>query len=328
MEDFVDIIVPIYNVEKYLKSCIESVRKQSYENINIILVDDGSLDKSREICDLEAEKDPRIKVIHKKNGGISSARNAGLKASFSEYFIFVDSDDIIHPNMVEILLKTIKRYNTDMVACEHYRFCEEDEIKINNCDKAINPIIMDNYSCAQKILDFFNLKIILAWNKIYKRRAVEEVAFKEGMLCEDVCFCIDLLKKGLSCTFVDNILYFWRYRKNSISEGKTDKYHMDYLKAYIYIFNNLSDKYSREYKGKLFCKVANSMCSEISSVNKNKKLVYAMRTKIYTFIDKNHNMSKDIPFIERIKIFVLFRRFSFLYIFLKKQVIKLRKCKK
>ena len=120
MSDLVSIIVPIYGVEEYLSKCIDSIINQTYKNLEIILVDDGSPDKCPDICDAFEKKDERIKVIHKKNGGLSDARNAGIDTAHGDYIVFVDSDDWIENTMVEHLLFACKKYNVEMATCARY----------------------------------------------------------------------------------------------------------------------------------------------------------------------------------------------------------------
>ena len=122
MKREISIIVPIYNVEKQLSTCIESILNQTFMNFELILVDDGSPDKCGEICDEYEKKDKRIKVIHKKNGGLSDARNAGLNIATGKYIGFVDSDDIIHPQMYEKLYNCINKYNSDIIQCKFKKF--------------------------------------------------------------------------------------------------------------------------------------------------------------------------------------------------------------
>ena len=120
MSELVSIIVPIYGVDEYLNKCIDSIVNQTYKNIEIILVDDGSPDKCPQICDAFSQKDKRIKVIHKKNGGLSEARNVGIDHANGEYFIFVDSDDWIENTMVEHLLSICKKYDVELATCARY----------------------------------------------------------------------------------------------------------------------------------------------------------------------------------------------------------------
>ena len=131
MKDLISIIVPVYNVEKYLNRCIDSILLQTYNNIEILLIDDGSLDKSSQICDEYMKKDKRIKVIHKKNGGLSDARNAGIDIARGKYITFIDSDDSVEKDLVEYLYKLVINFNTKMSICSHrVIFDEGKRIKV------------------------------------------------------------------------------------------------------------------------------------------------------------------------------------------------------
>lgn len=131
-EKLISIIVPVYNVEKYLKECIDSVISQTYKNLEIILVDDGSTDKSGEICDEYSKKDSRIKVIHKENGGLSDARNVALDIAKGEYIGFVDSDDYVEKDMFETLYKLAEEHNTEISSISFYKTLENEIIDVRN----------------------------------------------------------------------------------------------------------------------------------------------------------------------------------------------------
>ena len=150
----VSIIVPIYNVEKYLDRCIQSILNQSYENLEIILVDDGSPDRSSEICDEYRKSDQRIKVVHKENGGLSDARNAGLILAKGKYIIFLDSDDYIEHTMVEDAVTVLEKNDSDIVIWGYYAdFVDEDENLISS--KIINPCISGDFLKS----DFYEVTI-------------------------------------------------------------------------------------------------------------------------------------------------------------------------
>lgn len=128
----ISVIVPVYNVEKYLRQCIESIKMQTFENWELILVDDGSLDNSGSICDEYAQSDNRIKVVHKENGGVSTARNFGLAIAAGKYISFIDSDDYIVPKFFEIMLEKLLTYKADIVRCGFYEF-NDSNVVFNTC---------------------------------------------------------------------------------------------------------------------------------------------------------------------------------------------------
>jgi glycosyltransferase involved in cell wall biosynthesis len=126
----VSVIIPIYNVDQYLEKCLNSVLEQTYQLLEIILINDGSTDLSGSICEIYKEKDKRLIVIHKENGGLSSARNAGIEISTGEYIAFIDSDDFIHPEMIETLVRNATSFDADIAVCDFLKFKEGDDVSL------------------------------------------------------------------------------------------------------------------------------------------------------------------------------------------------------
>ena len=179
----ISVIVPVYKVEKYLNRCVESICKQSYSNLEILLVDDGSPDSCPQMCDEYAKADSRIIVIHKENGGLSSARNAALEVATGDYVICVDSDDYIHPRAVEKLYQACVMYQADIAMGLHFVEKGEklliedpvvDEVEIYSAVEALQVLLAD-----KKMRNY-------AWNKLYKRELFEEVRYPEGRNYEDI----------------------------------------------------------------------------------------------------------------------------------------------
>ena len=179
----ISVIIPVYKTEKYLDKCIESVINQTYSNLEIILVDDGSPDKCPKICDKWAKVDKRIKVIHKENGGLSDARNAGLKIANGDYVAFVDSDDYIDSDMYEFLLHQIVTSNSDIA------ICNLEYVNING--KVTKRTTIDGDDCLSskkvllKLYEKDNVYYVVVWNKLYKRKCWEGVSFPKGKIHED-----------------------------------------------------------------------------------------------------------------------------------------------
>lgn len=214
----ISIIVPFYNVEKYASKCIESIINQTYKNLEIILVDDGSKDNCGKICDEFAKKDKRIKVIHKTNGGLSDARNAGIKEATGNYIGFVDSDDYIESDMYEYLLNLLEKNNADISICgvgEVYEDFEEESIKTKE-----DVIIYDNKEALKELL--LDKKIRShAWDKLYKKELFNNIFYPKGRKMEDVGTTYKLFNKANRIVYGEKIKYHYLQRKNSIM-GKND----------------------------------------------------------------------------------------------------------
>lgn len=201
MQQMISVIVPIYNVEPYLIRCIKSIQNQTYTNIEIILVDDGSPDQCGQICEEFAKQDKRICVVHKENGGLSDARNAGLEVAKGEYIAFVDSDDYIASDFLETLYNHLLETESDVALCA-YQVVTGDELSIDKKEKTPvyvynrNQLLMNLYDANHEDATFF----IVAWNKLYKRSLWEQVRFPKGKIHEDEATTyqiFDLCKKGV-----------------------------------------------------------------------------------------------------------------------------------
>ena len=211
----VSIVVPIYKVEKYLARCVNSLTSQTYKNIEIILVDDGSPDNCPKMCDEYAKNDKRIKVIHKKNGGLSDARNVGLGLSRGEYIAFVDSDDYVSTNFIEVLLNTCYKNGADISCCNFYRVSNgRDTI-------AQKHMSSKNFTNVEAIRDIFlanSLCEIMTWNKLYRTSLFKDndIKFPVGKVHEDNFTTYKLLYYANKITFVNQPLYYYLQRGDSI----------------------------------------------------------------------------------------------------------------
>ena len=186
MASLISIIVPVYRVEEYLPRCLDSLINQTYKNLEIILVDDGSTDNCPAICDSYALKDNRIKVIHKKNGGLSSARNAGLDIATGEWVAFLDSDDWVEPEMYEILYSLANNYNADISSCKS-RNCYPAEYVQTLENFSVDIIEFDTDSIIKDMLNQTHIRFEV-WNKLWRKSLIGDVRFKVGQVAEDVYF--------------------------------------------------------------------------------------------------------------------------------------------
>lgn len=214
MDKLLSVIVPIYRSEEYLDKCVSSIVSQTYRNLEIILVDDGSPDNCPQMCDKWAEKDCRIRVIHKENGGVSSARNAGIESASGEYFSFVDSDDWIASDLYESVMKLFDDNDPDIVTFDCNRVNEKGRIYTStenieegmiSPEKAIHELLKGNINNY-------------AVNKVYKKYVFEGVRFPEGRVWEDMAIAYKLFLNCKSIYCYPAKLYFYRTKSGSISK--------------------------------------------------------------------------------------------------------------
>ena len=226
----VSIIVPVYQVENYIRQCIDSILVQTFTDFELILVDDGSKDKSGQICDEYAVLDQRVKVIHKENGGLSDARNCGMDQAVGNYFMFVDSDDYIEPTMLEYLYKALMNKEADIAVCNFLHFFEEDRKR----DFSTN-IQSEVLSGAEIFYSRKNERVYgiwtVAWNKLYKRETLGNVRFRFGKYHEDEFWANDIYQMDIKVVTIPECLYYYRQRDNSIMGRKNIKRDFDILEA-------------------------------------------------------------------------------------------------
>lgn len=232
MENKISVIVPVYNVEAYLHRCVDSIINQTYQNIEIILVNDGSPDKSGKICDEYATKDRRIIVIHKINEGSSCARNAGLDIATGDYISFVDSDDYINVSMLEKMLANILKFDLDVIEIPP-KFSYDNKIFD---DKLIieNPI-----SASKRIIENVTFAV---WRRVFKKSIIEGMRFIPGIIHQDVFYTMDMLKKITRYGFLNSELYYYNSDSDSIIRSKYSLHKITIaIRATEYIIENIID---------------------------------------------------------------------------------------
>ena len=207
MKTKVSIIVPVYNVEDYVLRCLDSLGRQKYDDIEIIIIDDGSTDKSGKICDEFAKVEKRAKVFHKKNGGLSDARNYGIKKASGELIAFVDSDDYVENNYISKMIETLKSNESDIVVCGYNSECPEDE--------TVSGFDATYYCLARQD----NIDIV-AWNKLYKKKLFMEngIEFPKGEKHEDLLTTYKVMSKANKVSYISDALYHYEERKGSITD--------------------------------------------------------------------------------------------------------------
>lgn len=211
--DLVSVIVPVYKVEKYLDRCVESIINQTYRNLEIILVDDGSPDHCPAMCDTWAERDSRIRVIHKANGGLSDARNTGMSVANGEYISFIDSDDWIAPRFYEKLLEAIERDGSDIATCT-VEMLWEDGAPPKMLTEKINCVLVPNEAQAELLAEH-KLKQPV-WYKLYRTSLVKNIPFEKGKYHEDVFWSYQAVGTAKKISVLDYVGYYYWQRKGSI----------------------------------------------------------------------------------------------------------------
>lgn len=284
----ISVVIPVYNVEQYLEKCVQSVLNQTYKNLEIILVDDGATDKSGIICDELANKDNRIKVIHKKNGGLSSARNEAMKIVTGELVAFVDSDDYIISDFYEYLYNLLKKYDADIAEGEFLRIpaenMDEAEQILNQKNKEIDikEAVCNNVDALNILYGIKEdpyVKKVVVWNKLYKKSVLENIIFPEGKLHEDE-FTTHKILYGINKIVSSNrYIHGYMQTKNSIMRAEiSEKRINDNLGASLAALDFFENKGLENIKAKIMLRYLEN-CIELSgkvskeeSVNKFEKL--------------------------------------------------------
>lgn len=212
----VSVIVPIYNTEAYLERCVDSLLAQTYTNLEVVLVDDGSTDRSPAICDRYATQDVRVKVVHKPNGGLSSARNAGLDVATGEYIGFVDSDDYVSADMYRLLAERLDTSVCDIANAMYVRVDEEDKTYPSRVPHDSNEEISSESFVRELMLHTGDVSVC---TKLFRREMFSDIRFVEGKLNEDLLFMIEIFSRVKKVAFIGHIGYYYFVRSGSTSSG-------------------------------------------------------------------------------------------------------------
>lgn len=235
-EALISVIVPVYKVERYLDRCVQSIVDQSYRNLEIILVDDGSPDACPSMCDAWAKKDPRIRVIHKQNGGLSDARNTGVAVATGEYISYIDSDDWIAPEMLERLAAAMERDDSDIAACT-VEMVWADGIPSRLLTVKKNRVL-EGQDAEKALLEESLLKQPV-WYKLYRRFIAEDLPFPVGKFHEDVFWSYQAVGRARRVSVIDYVGYFYFQRPGSImGEGYSLK-RLDAIEGLVQLSNDM-----------------------------------------------------------------------------------------
>ncbi len=216
----ISIIVPVYQVEKYLEKCINSIIAQSYKNLEIILVDDGSTDNCPAICDRFQSEDSRIKVIHQQNGGLSHARNVGLEHATGDFIGFVDSDDWIEQNMYEVLMSALQETGADIAVCDRQMESKDSQpFQINICPSRIKCYSTE--SALRLIISGSNIIRNSVWNKLYKKKVLSNIKFPLKRIYEDIQWTSQIIGNANFLVYVNYRFYHYLQRSESLSHDSS-----------------------------------------------------------------------------------------------------------
>ena len=221
----ISVIVPVYNAEEYLEKTVSAISCQTYKNLEIILIDDGSTDNSLKLCEEFAKRDERIKVYTQKNKGVASARNKGVSKATGDYIGFVDSDDIISLNMYEILSDLVIKTKCQIAGCKYYKFKNKvcfnysDNFMIYGCEDGIRAILKDEIS------NFL-------WDKIFEKRLFDGLKFRNGIIFEDLDLMYKLFARTDKCVMTSSVLYGYFQRHNSYVHNNDEKMILNYIDVY------------------------------------------------------------------------------------------------
>lgn len=225
MKKIISIIIPVYNVEQYFETCMNSILKQTYRDIEVILVDDGATDSSGKMCDYYTTVDTRVKVIHKENGGLSDARNKGISQASGEYIMFVDSDDIVSPDLVEYLLNLLEDNSADIAICDpvHCYPGRKCDFELETMRKVFEP--------EEAIVEMLYQSsfLVAAWGKLYKKECFDNILFPYGMVFEDSAIMYKIFDKTQRIVYGNAKLYGYMHRDESITTQKFSKKNCDIL---------------------------------------------------------------------------------------------------
>lgn len=306
--DKISIIIPVYNVEPYIEKCLDSILKQTYKNLEIICINDGSTDGSGRICDVYVQKDERIRVFHKENEGVGSARNIGLEHFTGKYIAFVDPDDWIEPQMYEVLYSLVKSQEVSIGVVNYYKDTIDSTQAMCN-QWAISSGVIDSHDI---LLYAFNRDHYMGfgaylWNKLFVADIItangKKLAFNHELeVGEDIVFFANVVLRGATAKYVNTSLYHYLQRPTSLFHSKNIKKKSDSLKAYLMIIallekNNIAEDIAIWVK-RFYCYHA-SLLAEIAIKNYDKKNLILMQIEMNRYLVEYIATNKHIP--ERIK---------------------------
>ncbi|PLR87261.1 MULTISPECIES: glycosyltransferase [Bacillus] len=263
MNPKISIIVPVYNVESYLHKCVDSILAQTHTDFELILVDDGSPDNCGKICDEYANKDSKVKVIHKKNGGLSDARNAGLDIATGDYIGFVDSDDWIEPDMYELLYNMCIKNNCEIASCTSTIYYKNKTVT-----NGTHPLTIHNRNEAMRAMLQGELYDEVVWTKLIKRSLLKEIRFTVGIIYEDTAFTYKVIHESQQVCCIGAPKYNYLKREDSQMDKAIKNIRIDGVLVYDEMYKFINEYY-RELSNLVALKLANISMTVLNLISFN-----------------------------------------------------------
>lgn len=243
-QDLISVIVPVYNMEKYLHECVASLRGQSYQRLEILLIDDGSRDASGKLCDDYASIDGRIRVIHQENKGLSAARNVGLREARGAYLAFVDADDYVEPQYIEKLYQACLQGQVPLSCCNHW-ICEASARRLRFPNAKNAAVYTAEEACASLL--YHGIPDVSVWGKLGRRDVFASVHYPEGHIYEDTYCIVDLLTNAQKMVFIPEALYDYRIRDDSLSRDCFTEAKLDFIDS----VDHMTEEIAQIFPGKM-----------------------------------------------------------------------------
>ncbi len=303
-QEKVSIIIPVYKVERYLDRCVESVLQQSYANLEILLVEDGSPDNCGAMCERWAEKDARIRVIHKENGGLSDARNTGLEAATGKLIAFADSDDFISPDMVEKLYGAMTANAADLSIC-NFHYVDEAGSPIPEMNRYLtirDEVISGAEAITNMQLERDGGDYDMAWNKLYKKELFSDIRFPVGKLCEDGFISHRLLGNCTRVACIRDVCYYYTQRDGSIMHSKNPLVYLHQAEARLDRMFYCYEHQLYRCAGNAYWRAAMFLVDTYANIGRNSQAIQAETKEALCVLRENYRLCKYCTPVEKLKV--------------------------
>lgn len=296
----ISVIVPVYNVEQYLPQCLDSIINQTFKDIEIICINDGSTDNSGKILEQYAQKDDRIKIIHQENQGLSVARNNGMAQAIGEYVSFIDSDDFIHPKFIETLYQAIIQNDCDIAGCD-FQKVYNNEIPVSRSKQSKKYV-----PALEVLLDKRNFIHFNVWNKLYKKEAIKNIKFVENLYFEDWVFNLCVFAQNTSFAWVNEKLYGYRISKNSIMRSQfNEKKLYSYVRGIEIVAEYFQTKHPHEWNKVKKLRISRTVKMMMNSAlrSQNSQIINETKQALRNLYEKQTIAYRGLSLQNKIKLF-------------------------